>query len=289
MNSDVMSSDNEMINKTDGIYGDNRIDYFLFVMGMCANEQTYGSGSLEEATHKQVRYDVTQSFPDDEFVAALKPTQTELAQVHGAPKTFQYCQFPYGVEFILSRMAGVQASNIMAGINKNLLKSYDSKAYNGDVSNAGIVNNPNGVETVEGWTTDFTSLKTSFDAAMIRLRDATDITSSNYSNVQFGYTASIGNVLNHVDDYNVYNLEKLQKSYPNVVFREIPTTLEKGTDVYTLSYAPMMTFHRGALPSINAQEQGKYGKSTDTLFAYESTAVEVETLGALQRVTLTTA
>lgn len=287
MNSDVMSSDELMIEITDGIYGDNRIDYMLFVMGMCGNEQTYGNGSLEESAHSQVRYDVTQKFPADQFVAALKSTQTEIPQVHGAPKKFNYYQYAFGVEFILSKMSGVNATNIMAGISKNLLKSFDSKAYLGDQSNAGVVDNPNGVETSAAWTTDYATLKSAFDAAMIRLRSATDITMANYTSVQFCFTATIGNVLNQTDNYNVSNLEKLQKSYPGVIFREIPSTLEKDTDVFTLSYSPMMTFHRGALPSVNAQEQGKYGKSTDTLFAYESTAVEVEEKGALQRVTLT--
>lgn len=287
MNSDVMSNDLEMIQITDGIYGDNRVDYMLFVMGMCGNEQTYGSGNLEESNHSQVRYDVTQRFPRDQFVAALKSTQTELPQIHGAPKKFNYYQYAFGVEFILSKMTGINANNIMAGISKNLLKSYDSLCYLGDQSNAGIVNNPNGVETAQSWANDYATLKAAFDACMIRLRSATDITSANYSSVQFCYTATVGNVLTQTDNYNVSNIEKLMKSYPNIVLREIPNTLETDTDIFSLSYSPMLTLHRGALPSVNAQEQGKYGKSTDTLFAYESTAVEVEEKGALQRVTLT--
>lgn len=287
MNSDVISIDNEMIEKSNAIYGNNRIDYLLFVVGMCGNEQTYNSGNLEEVTHSQVTYDVTQNFPEDDLVAALKSTQTELAQVHGAPSKFQYCQFPFGVELILSKMQSVNAANIMAGINKRLLKAYDAKSYVGVGKNTGIVANPKGNERSLVWATNWATFKPHFDSTMVLLRDATDITSSSYSNVQFCYTSEIGNVLNEADNYNVSNMEKLQKAYPNVLMREIPSTLEKTKTVFTLSYTPMLTFHRGALPSIDAQDSGKYNKSLDTLFAFESTAVEVETNGALQRVTLT--
>lgn len=287
MNSDVMSSDIEMITKTNEIYGSNRVDYLLFVMGLCGNEEVYPTNELQEANHTKVTYDVTQKFPEDQFVAAMKPTQTELAQVHGAPSKFKYCQFPYGVEFILSKMSGVNATNIGAGIVKNMLKAYDSQSYLGAGENTGVKGNPKANEVAADWQGDYDSLKTQIDAAMVDLREATDITSDNYPSVTFSYTASIGTVLNQIDNYNVSNMEKLQKAYPGMLMREIPSNLEKGSDLFLLNYRPMMTYHRASVPGVNAQEQGKYGKSLDTLYAYESTAVEVEVNGALQIYTLT--
>jgi hypothetical protein len=88
----------------------------------------------------------------------------------------------------------------------------------------------------------------------------------------------------------VSNLERLQKSYPDVVFVEIPPNLEKKADgegFLSGAYRPMVRLHRGALPSIDAVDQGKYGKSEDTLFGADSAAVEVEVQGALQLMELT--
>ena len=291
MNSNVISKDTELVQKSDGLYGEAKIDYMAFVIGMCgAPEALYENSDFDEVNHKKVAWTLSQRFPQDEFLVALKSTQTELAQVHGKPTEFQYSQYPYGIEFIYKKAKGYNADSIKAQTIKEMLKSWDTNAFNGDGVNQGITNNDNAETNSQAWAGDYTTLKTAVDAIVLKLRNATDITSSDYGNVQIGYDSNVYNVINQTDTNNVSNLERLQKSYPGIVFVEIPSNLVKkvaGEGYLTGAYRPMLRMHRASLPSIEAVASGKYGKSEDTLFGAESCAVEVEVKGALQLMELT--
>lgn len=286
MNSDVMTHDSVRVQQTDAAYGSNRISYDLFVMGLCGGDQAWSVGTLQEQRHQQVNYDVTQQFPDDEFAQALKATQTEIAQVTGAPIVFNYNQQPYGVEFILSKMTGVNAVNISAGIIKNLLKKFDYGVYIGVDGNFGLKNNPNAVSTAAALTS-YAEFKAAVDAAIVRLKAATDFSSSNYSDVNLSYSGDIVTFLGETDINNTSNRQKLLSAYPNLVLEELPSNLEKSATLFHLSLRPMLTFHHASLPAEFAKEMGKYKLSEGTLYTYESAAVEIEVSGALQTVTAT--
>lgn len=291
MNSNVITQDAELITQSDGLYGDARVDYLAFVIGMCGDTVVYESGGLDEVDHKQVSWTLSQKFPHDQFLAALKSTQTELPQVHAKPNKFSYTQYAYGIEFIYKKSKGFSTVNVKAQTVKEMLKEWDLLAWTGDEGiNTGIKDNPNAETSAQVWDGTFATLKAAVGKIISNIRKATEITSSDYSNIQIGYDSNVYEVINQTDTMNVSNLERLQKSYPDVVFVEIPPNLEKKADgegFLSGAYRPMVRLHRGALPSIDAVDQGKYGKSEDTLFGADSAAVEVEVQGALQLMELT--
>lgn len=283
MNGDFLTTDQDMISQNNDAYGSNRVAYDLLVMGICGNTQSYGVGKLIEQAHEQITYDVTQKFPLNEVSAVLKSTMTELPQVTGAPAKFRYNQYAEGVEFIRSNMTNVNTTNINAGIIKELLKKYDYQGYIGINGNVGLSNNPNTVETTAPWT-DYNSLKTAIDTAMAALKSATTITTDNYQLINFTYSYQIAALLNGTNAEGLTNRELLLKSFPDLVLREIPQSLD-GEEKFFLSYRPMLTFHHASMPAIYNVETGKHGLSDETLYTFESVAVQIEETGAVQKVT----
>lgn len=283
MNGDFLTTDEEMITLNNDAYGSNRVTYEPIVMGLCGNTQSYNTGALIEQAHKQISYDVTQKFPENEVSAVLKSTQTELPQVHGAPIEFLYNQYAEAVEFIRSNMTNINVTNINAGIIKELMKKYDYQGYIGINGNVGIKNNPNAVSSTATWS-DYDSLKTAIDAAMAALKLATTITTDDYSLINFTYGLAIANILSASNAENVSNRERLEKAYAGLVLREIPQSLDD-SDLFILSYRPMLTFHHASMPAVYNVEQGKHGLSDETLYTFESVAVQIEEAGAVQVVT----
>ena len=285
MNGDFMTTDLDMVKQNDAAYGSNRLNYVPVSPALCGQAINYATGKLTEACHKQVTYDVTQSYPENEVTAVLTSLQTELPQITGAPLTFEYIQYSEAVEFIRSNMNTVNVVNINAGIIKEMYKKYDHSGWAGTNGNWGVKNNPNTVTTVAPWT-DYATLKTAIDAAISRLKSATDLTTESYSEVNLTYTDGVAAILSETNAENVSNREKIDKSYPGIVLTELPSNLEPlNNELFTVSYRPMLSFHHASIPSMYATEAGKYGLSDETLFTFESVAVQVEALGAVQLVT----
>ncbi|HDM8140695.1 TPA: hypothetical protein P0E12_004985 [Vibrio harveyi] len=284
MNGNVMSINTEMKELTDQVYGSNRVIYTPSIFGFCGNEKPHGTGKLKEGNYKQVSWDVAQKFPEDEFAGALKATSTEIAQVHGAPNTFQYCQYPTAVEFIMSNMSDGEDTNIHAGITNNMAKKYDYEAWNGTESNEGVIGNEKAIEQ-EMTIGDFAKFKEAVAKILRGLREI-GIGRRNYSDVRIEYTSDFDDLLTTVPaGSDEPNMSHLEKAFPNVVFVEIQdNNVNDGDSYITGCYKPMITLHRGAVPSVYGQKQGDYGMSTGTLYAYESTSVECEVKGAIQTV-----
>ena len=282
MNSNMLSTNSEMNTNTDQAYGSNRFNYLLFTASLCTNEQLYNSGKLIEKTHKKISYDVAQEFPTDKFASVLKATMTEIPQVHAKPLIFKYNQLPTGVEFSLSNMEENNTTNINAGILKNLMKKYDHDAYVGVHGNFGLKNNPNTVKANATWT-DFPSLLAAIVAKRSDLRDSTG---TNNSNLTLSYTSGIAPLIDRLEPgANISNREKLKITCPNIYLKKLPQNLESVGDHFILSQDDQLVFHRASLPEQYAQEAGKYGLSTESLYTYESAGVEVETKGAIQFIT----
>jgi len=282
MNSNMLSTNSEMNTNTDQAYGSNRFNYLLFTPSLCANEQLYNSGKLIEKTHNKITYDVAQEFPTDKFASVLKATMTEIPQVHAKPLIFKYNQVPTGVEFVLSNMQDTNTTNINAGILKNLMKKYDHDAYVGVHGNFGVKNNPNTVKTNATWT-DFASLLTAIVAKRADLHNATG---TNSTAITLSYTSGIAPLIDRLEaGTNVSNRQKLQITCPDIFLRELPRNLESVGEHFILSQDDQLVFHRASLPEQYAQEAGKYGLSTESLYTYESAGVEVETKGAIQFIT----
>jgi hypothetical protein len=287
MNSNVLSPDNAMVTQTDGVYGSNRVNYMMIVNALCSGDVSYGTGELKEQEHKKLNFDVAQKFPDDEFAAILRPTQTELAQVHGKPITFKYCQSAKAVEFILSSMSGVDPANIEAGIMKNMLKKYDYEAYMGVNGNQGLKNNTNLVTTAAVWANDFDGLVAAVRAAIGRVKAATDITGDQYDRLTMPHTESITDVLDRIEAGALQsNREIFGSLFPSLTLVELPKNLETGTDLFYIVLRDMLTFHHASYPALYGRKDGDYGLSSGSLFTYEAMGVEIEENGAAQLVTL---
>lgn len=282
MNGNFMTVDKPMVEQNEAVYGSNRVNYIPMVMGICGNMVSYAIGRLVEQQHQRVNYDLTQKFPVDKVSEVLKSTQTELPQVTGAPRIFQYLQHPEAVEFIRSNMNGVSVVNINTGIIKELLKKWDYQAYIGVNGNVGLKNNPGTVSNTVPWA-DYNALKTQVDAAVNRLKAVTSLTTDEYADLNFTYTAGVAGLLSETNSENISNREKLQKAYPGMVFREIPAVLESAEQFY-ISYRPMLTFHHASVPGVYNTEAGDHGLSDKTLYTFESVAVEIEEIGAVQQV-----
>lgn len=287
MNSDIMSIDNQLVTQNNGIYGSNRINYILFVMGLCGAVKTYATNGLAPACHKSVTYDLAQEFPEDQLTAALLSTQTELPQVQGIPNTFEYAQSAEAVEFIISSLAGVDTTNVDAGIIKQMLRKYDYQSWEGANGNVGFKTNANTTITLavanDG---SYAAFKTALDSAIQRMRADIGLTREQWSSTTVAFNEPISVMLGDtVAGSDLSNWEKLNKAYPEIMFRELPDNLQDNSlPVFTVSYAPMLTFHRASIPSKYNEERGKHGLSVENLYCFESMAVEVEESGAAQYV-----
>lgn len=285
MNSDIMAIDSQIVTQNDGIYGSNRISYILFVMSLCQGLKTYTTNGLAAAQHKSVSYDLAQAFPEDELTAALLSTQTELAQAQGVPTIFEYCQNAEAVEFIISSLANADTTNVDAGIIKQMLRKYDFQSWEGANGNVGFKTNPNTVITSGVANAgDFESFKLALDEAIQRMRVAIGLTREQWLNTTVAFNEPISVMLGQIEDASgLSNFEKLEKAYPTIMFRELPDNLEDNSlPRFSVSYSPMLTFHRASIPSKYNEERGKHGLSTENLYTFESMAVEVEESGAAQ-------
>lgn len=285
MNSDIMAIDSQMVTQNNGVYGSNRINYILFVMSLCGAIRTYDSNGLTAKSHKTVSYDLAQEFPEDELTAALLSTQTELAQAQGVPNIFEYFQNAEAVEFIVSSLANVDITNVDAGIIKQMLRKYDYQSWAGANGNVGFITNPNTTITT-GVANDgsYAAFKTALDSAIQRMRSDIGLTREQWLNTTVAFNEPISVMLGQIEgDSDLSNFEKLEKAYPSMMFRELPDNLQDNSlPVFTVSYAPMLTFHRSSIPSKYSEERGKYGLSQESLYVFESMAVEVEESGAAQ-------
>ena len=289
MTTNVISRDAELVRKSNELYGSQKITYLAFTPSLCGNRKPYQSTGLMETKHHNVTWQLAQRFPNDDFLQAIKATQTEFTQVHGKPTKFSYTQFSYAIEFTYMLSQGISnIDGIKAETINNMLMQWDNLAYNGDGVNVGIIDNPN-AEKIEqlDYHGTYDSLKTCVGTAIKRLRAATGITSRDYHNVQLSHCSHIYDILTDTDNHNVSNQERLQKSYSGIKFVETPSNLSSSdAPEFILSYKPMVTLHHGAMPSIDSTEKGKYGKSENTLFGADSTGVEIEKKGAIQLVSL---
>ena len=285
MNGNFMAVDQAIIQLNNEAYGSNRISYVPIIEGLCGGARNWGAGKLMEACHKVVDYNVTQKFPVNEVSAVLRSTQTDLVQAHGKPIIFSYNQYAEAVEFKRSNLSGMNVTNINAGIIKELWKKYDTLGYIGVFGNQGFKTNT-GTETEAAAWNDFATLKAAIDGAVNRLKSALGLTTNSYVDVNFTYTAGVAAILGETSNENISNREKLEKAYPGLVFQELPAMIEND-EMFYISYRPMLTFHHASRPGLYGTQVVKYGLTDESLFTFESNAVQVEEVGAIQQVTKT--
>lgn len=288
MHSNVMTQDRDIVEDNEGLYGTNRINYYPIALGLAGREEPHDVGSLVERSHVTISYDVAQKFPDDDLAAALKPTATELAQVHGVSADFKYCQYSKGVEFKLSSMQDVNPANIEAGINKELWKEWDHMVMNGEGNNEGFLGHSKGHAKTPAGSVAYATLVSETQASIGRIKSATDITSDEYNLITMLHDDAITSVLDtYAGTSDVTNREKFLRQFPGLVLVEAPANImpSAAPGKFLMVVRDMVTLHRASVPALYAREPGKYGLSQDSLFTYESAGVELEVDGAIQETT----
>lgn len=287
MKGNIITRDKEIIAASDAIYGDNRMTYSPYAIGLAGNSRAYNSGKFEEQSHATVVYDLTQKFPQDAMVEALKPTQTELRQIHAASSEFSYNQYASGVEFSVSNMSGASVSNVRAGILNNLAKKWDSIAFFGDgVGNYGFINHPKSDISSPAGAASFDLLVSVMQDSLANIKDISDVTGSTLNRIKFAHSGGITAILDKYEAGSQQtNRTKLKELFPEMFMEELPGFLLPGNK-YLMTLSDVVTLHHASLPGLYATEPGKYGLSESSLYAFESTAVELELTGAIQEVTL---
>jgi hypothetical protein len=288
MHSNVMTVDREVIELNESLYGTTKINYNPVSLGLAGQEKTYDVGSLAEKSFSEVSYSLAEEFPADQIASALKPTMTELAQVTAVSSTFGFCKFAKGVEFKVSNIGDTSMANVNAGINKELWKEWDSAVYLGQFgTNEGFKNHSKGHSQASVAALSFDSLVAEVTGAMNRLVSASDITSDQYGLVTFLHSAEVTAVLRKYETGSeISNSVKFQALFPGLVGIEAPKNImPDGLGEFLLVLRDSVKLHRSSVPALYGQDQGKYGLSTDSLFTYESAAVELEVEGAIQEVT----
>lgn len=286
MNGNIMSQDTEMRTKTDAVFGSNRMTYRPYILALAGRRTSKASGRLQEKNHTTVDYDVAQKFPHEAIAEALKPTQTELKQVHGVASEFQYAQYPSSVELNVSNMNDTNSENVRAGIMNELNKEWDTSGWYGDgITNVGYVGNPNaGIKTTPSALT-FETLVTESQLALGNIKAVTDITSTNLARINFVYDAEIAAILNSYGaGSEVTNLKKFQELFPGMTMEELPSNLLAGGK-FLMIVSEFIDLHHAGLPGLWSTEERNHGLTNSSLYTYESTSVRVEVKGAIQEVT----
>lgn len=287
MNSNIIAKDQEMVSATDGLYGNNRLAYMLIGVGLAGNTKAYDSGSLREAKHTNVTYDVAEKFPENEVAEAIKATSTEFKQVHATGSEFSYQQFPSAVEFTVSNMQNVPTQNVEAGILRELMKQYDWATMHGGQGNFGYWDHPKSGTAAPAGSVTMASLVDELGAALDRIKAATDVPMDQLGDITIAHNSVIGKLFRTLDPVTGEPVgDIVRKLFPDMVFVEYADFLGRMAvnAEFLAVYRPLVTLHHASMPALYAREAGKFGLSEDALFTFESNTVEVEIQGAMQQV-----
>ena len=287
MHSNVMTADQTVIELNEGLYGSAKINYMPVSLGLAGQEKLYDAGSLSEKSFTEISYSLAEEFPVDQIATALKPTMTELSQVTAVSSTFGFCKFAKGVEFKVSKIGDASLVNVNAGINKELWKEWDATTFNGNFgTNEGFKGHSKGNYIIAGTALDFDTLVTEVTGALNRLTAVTDITGDDYGLVTMLHDQNVTAVLRtYGATTELTNAQKFMQLFPNLVMVEAPKQIMgETTGEFMLIQRDLVTLHRASVPALYGSEAGKYGLSHDSLFTYESAAVELELVGVVQGV-----
>ena len=286
MHSNVMTTDLEMIEQNDALYGTAKINYTPVSLGL-ATEKLHSVGSLAEESFTEVNYSLAEEYPADQIASALKPTMTELAQVTAVSSSFSFCKFAKGVEFKVSNIGKVPLANVHAGINKELWKEWDASIFNGHFgSNEGFRDHSKGNYVVSASALDFASLVAETQGAVDRITSTADVQGDELDLITMLHDSKVTAVLRTYETASeLTNGQKFAQLFPNLVMVEAPKNImNSATGEFMLILRQMVILHRASVPAMYGTETGKYGLSVESLFTYESGAVELELAGAIQGV-----
>lgn len=285
MKSNVMTVDKEMVSLNASLYGLNRIKYRPLALSIAGNTKTYDNG-VKEKSHKVITWDVAQKFPSDQLAEIMKPTMSELPQVHFLPSEFTYNQYAKTVEAKISAAFGGDVTNGQAGALQELWKEWDSLVMKGEGFNEGFIGHSKA--TIKAASAlSFATLTSEAIEALGNIKSMSGITSDELGRVLFVHDSKITAMLDKYESGSeLTNREKFEKQFPGMVLVEAPQAVfaSAGTGKFLMVLREMVTIHHASLPAVYAVATGKYGLDADTLYTYESVGVELEQEGAIQEV-----
>lgn len=285
----ILYRDDEMLEQNDAIRGSNRIRYMPWINRIIGAETNKSDGTLKEGDYKEITYDALQKFPEDQLAKVLKPMQTEIATVDLNSREFSYNRVAVGVQMQISNLKNVNTSNAKASIINSLLKQWDHGGYSGTHGNLGVKDNPNFVAVASVAVSDMKTLIQAINSGISEMKKAENIgiTDNELGDVMIGYTSKVSEMLKNIYLDGATGEKLLNDALPKPEKGEIPAILAGSDQYIELYYKPALTQWHGAIPAQYATDPGKFGLSEDTLFAYETVAIEIEEKAAVVRVPLT--
>lgn len=285
----ILYRDDEMLEQNNDIRGSNRIRYTPWINRIIGAEQNKSDGTMKEEDYKDISYDALQKFPEDQLAKILKPAQTEISTVDLESSEFKYNRVCVGVQMKISNLKSVNTSNAKASIINSLLKQWDHGGYTGTHGNIGVSDNPNFVALASAEISDIKSLIAAINKGVTEMKKDTrlGITDNELGNLLIGYTSEVSEMLTNVYLDGSTGKQLLDSAFPDPEKGEVPSALAGSTQYIELYYKPMITQWHGAIPSQYASESGKFGLSEDTLFTYETVALELEETGCVVRIPVT--
>lgn len=294
MPSNVAVANNELVEVNNSLYGSTRMDLVSPIVTQYAgNEKNYSDGSLKNQVMKSITYDLVQRAEKDGSISALaelvNSASTELAQANVSASSFEYIRRALIIEITYSQLDSVSKTQPRARMLSELMKQYDFASYMGMFSNYGIERNPKRQDIANKQVSDLSSALIALGAAVTPLKSLGWNRNKN-NLLTIAYTEDLGIKLGVVGTGRTESdLDVLMGEYEGATFVEIPSYLTNGKSRIEASLRPLVTHHHASLPSLYNDYTAPNGMSTVDMFSFETSTIELEEAGAIQRQLITIA
>lgn len=294
MPSNVAVANNELVEVNNSLYSSTRMDLVSPIVTQYAgNEKNYSDGSLKNQVMKSITYDLVQRAEKDGSISALaelvNSASTELAQANVSASSFEYIRRALIIEITYSQLDSVSKTQPRARMLSELMKQYDFASYMGMFSNYGIERNPKRQDIANKQVSDLSSALVAIGAAVTPLKSLGWNRNKN-NLLTIAYTEDLGIKLGIVGTGRTESdLDVLMGEYEGVTFVEIPSYLTNGKSRIEASLRPLVTHHHASLPSLYNDYTAPNGMSTVDMFSFETSTIELEEVGAIQRQLITIA
>lgn len=294
MPSNVAVANNELVEVNNSLYGSTRMDLVSPIVTQYAgNEKNYSDGSLKNQVMKSITYDLVQRAEKDGSISALaelvNSASTELAQANVSASSFEYIRRALIIEITYSQLDSVSKTQPRARMLSELMKQYDFASYMGMFSNYGIERNPKRQDIANKQVSDLSSALVALGGAVTPLKSLGWNRNKN-NLLTIAYTEDLGIKLGIVGTGRTESdLDVLMGEYEGATFVEIPSYLTNGKSRIEASLRPLVTHHHASLPSLYNDYTAPNGMSTVDMFSFETSTIELEEVGAIQRQLITIA
>lgn len=287
MGSNVVVANQELLTVNDQLYGSTRLSMVVpTVAAYAGSEKNYSDGSLKNQIQKTLNYDLVQRFPDDGLAELINSVATEIAQANIHTKSFEYVRRALLVEIQYSNLDAVGKTQPRARMIAELMKKYDYLSYMGFFSNFGVDKNPNRVDQANQAVGD---LGAAIKATNLGLKQLKDMgwNKNNMAEVTIAYTSTLSDKLDSVGaGREKSDMTLFMENFENARFIELPKYVNQASRI-EIALRPLVTHHHASMPSLYNSYTMPNGLTEVDMFALETSTIEIEEKGAVQRIPIT--